>query len=205
MLSGVVLAGGTNRLINGELKALLSFGGQPMIARQLDRMREICDELIVVTQDPTPFLNIVNRSVRIITDFYEGQGPLGGMHAALSLAKHASVWVVGCDMPFISNKAAELLLERKRDGFEAVVPMVAGERYPLHGIYDRTCASHIVPLLQQGETQLSSLLKHIFWGERDDRYLCENGVDLNFVSSIKTFDDYEVMQRLEVFKSNQAG
>ncbi|WP_171056434.1 molybdenum cofactor guanylyltransferase [Paenibacillus sinopodophylli] len=198
MLSGVVLAGGANRQLNGEMKALLPFGGQPMIARQLDRMREICDELIVVTHDPTPFLNIVNRSVRIITDFYVGQGPLGGMHAALSLAKHDSVWVVGCDMPFISSKAAELLLGRKRDGYEAVVPVIAGKRYPLHGIYDRTCATYIVPLLGQGETQLSALLKHVSLGERDDSYWNKNGVDLNFVASIKKMDDYEVMQRLEV-------
>lgn len=198
MLSGVVLAGGTNRQINGELKALLPFGGQLLIGWQLERMREICDELIVVTHDPKPFLNIVNRSVRIITDFYDGHGPLGGLHAALSLAKHASVWIVGCDMPFISSKAAGLLLERKRNGFEAAVPQIAGKIYPLHGIYDRACAARIIPLLQQGETQLSALLEHVFWSELDDRYLDENGVDLNLVSSIKTIADYEAMQRLKV-------
>ncbi|WNR44230.1 molybdenum cofactor guanylyltransferase [Paenibacillus roseipurpureus] len=201
MLSGVILAGGTNRRMHGERMALLPFGGKPMIARQLDRMQGICEELIVVTPDPKPYLHIVHRSVRIITDFYEGHGPLGGMHAALSLAKHSSVWIVGCDMPFISSKAAELLLERKRDGLEAVVPMIAGEIYPLHGIYDRVCAPHIVPLLHQGETQLSSLLKHVFWSELGDQFLYENGVDLNFVSRIKTVEDYEAMKRFEALQS----
>ncbi|NEW05879.1 molybdenum cofactor guanylyltransferase [Paenibacillus sp. SYP-B3998] len=193
MLSGVILAGGANRRMKGELKALLPFGGKPLIARQIDRMRELCDELIVVTNDPKPYLNIVDRSVRIITDFFEGHGPLGGMHAALSLAKHSSVWVVGCDMPFISSKAAKLLLNRKLDGFEAVVPLVAGEIHLLHGIYDRACAPHIVPLLKQGETHISALLKHAFWSELGDQFLYENGVDLNFVSSIKTLEDYEAM------------
>ncbi|TXK76596.1 molybdenum cofactor guanylyltransferase [Paenibacillus sp. N3.4] len=153
MLSGVILAGGENRRMRGELKALLPFGGKPLIARQIDIMREICDEIIVVTNEPKPYLSVVDRSVRIITDFYVGQGPLGGMHAALSLAKHASIWVVGCDMPFISSKAAQLLLQRKLDGFEAVVPLVAGQMYPLHGIYDQACASHIGPLLQLGELE----------------------------------------------------
>ncbi|MUT67968.1 molybdenum cofactor guanylyltransferase [Paenibacillus sp. NEAU-GSW1] len=201
MLSGVVLAGGTNHRMKGELKALLPFGEKLMIARQLDRMRDLCDELIVVTHDPKPFLNIVHRSVRIITDYYEGHGPLGGMHAALSLAKHSSVWVVGCDMPFISSKAAELLLERKRDGFEAAVPLIAGESYPLHGVYDRACASHIIPLLHKGERQVSALLKKLFWSELDDRFLCENGIDLNFVFRIKSIEDYEAMSRLEASKS----
>ncbi|MGO4272392.1 molybdenum cofactor guanylyltransferase, partial [Paenibacillus sp. TAF58] len=123
-------------------------------------------------------------------------GPLGGMHAALSLAKHTSVWVVGCDMPFISSKAAQLLMQRKLDGFEAVLPLVTDDLYPLHGIYDRACASHIEPLLKIGETRVSALLKHVFWSELGDRFLLENGVDLNFVSNIKTFKDYEEMQLL---------
>ena len=123
MLTGVILAGGANRRMKGESKALLPFGGQPLVVRQVDRMRILCDEVIVVTNDPRPYLPILDRSVRIITDFFAGHGPLGGMHAALSLAKHTSVWVVGCDMPFVSSKAAELLWNRKRDGFEAVVPL----------------------------------------------------------------------------------
>ena len=197
MLTGVILAGGANRRMKGESKALLPFGGQPLVARQVDRMRILCDEVIVVTNDPRPYLPILDRSVRIITDFFAGHGPLGGMHAALSLAKHTSVWVVGCDMPFVSSKAAELLWNRKRDGFEAVVPLVAGGLFPLHGIYDRECNSKIVPLLDKGETKVSALLDSLFWSELADRFLQENGVDLNFVSSIKTMGDYEFLQTIE--------
>ncbi|NQX62971.1 molybdenum cofactor guanylyltransferase [Paenibacillus qinlingensis] len=197
MLSGVILAGGANRRMNGELKALLPFGGKPLIVRQLDCMSDICDELIVVTNDPKPYLNKVDRSVRIITDFFRGQGSLGGMHAALSLAKHASVWVVGCDMPFISSSAAQLLWQRKRDGFESVVPLVAGSVHPLHGIYDRACAPHIGRLLQQGQTSVSALLNHVFWSELGDHFLLENGIDLRFVSQMKTPEDYQIMKHLD--------
>ncbi|MNH98754.1 molybdopterin-guanine dinucleotide biosynthesis protein MobA [compost metagenome] len=116
------------------------------------------------------------------------------MHAAFSLAKHSVLWVVGCDMPFISCKAAELLWTRKQDGFDAVVPLVAGELYPLHGIYDRECNSRIAALLQQGETNVSALMNHLFWNELPDGYLKENGVEMNFISSIKTIADYEASQ-----------
>lgn len=197
MLSGVILAGGANRRMNGELKALLPFGGKPLIVRQIDCMNEICDELIVVTNEPKPYLNKVDRSVRIITDFFQGHGPIGGMHAAFSLAKNDSVWVVGCDMPFISCTAAQLLMNRKLDGFEAVVPLVGDEIYPLHGIYDRTCVSRFAPLIRRQESSVSALLHHVFWSELGDRFLVENGVDLNFVSKIKTFEDYEAMLHLE--------
>lgn len=194
MLTGVILAGGANRRMNGELKALLPIGGQPLIIRQVDRMRILCDEIIVVTNDPKSYLPILDRSVRIITDFHTGYGPLGGMHAGLSLAKHSSIWVVGCDMPFISYKAAELLWNRKREGIEAVVPLVSGKLVPLHGIYDRDCKTKILPLLGKGETRVSALLEHIFWSELGDEYLQKNGVDLKFIASIKTMDDYVAFQ-----------
>ncbi|WP_229757928.1 molybdenum cofactor guanylyltransferase [Paenibacillus marchantiophytorum] len=197
MLSGVILAGGANHTMNGELTALLPFDGKALIVRQIDRMREICDEIIIVTNDPKPYLNKVDRSVRIITDFFAGQGPLGGMHAALSLAKYASVWIVGCDMPLISNKAAQLLMAKKQDGFEAVIPIVAGEPYPLHGIYDRACAARIAPLFNQGKIRVSAMLNHVIWSELGERYLLDNGIDLNFVANIKTIADYEAIQHLD--------
>jgi len=183
--------------MGGKRKALLPFGGKPLIVRQLERMGKLCEECIVVTDDPKPYLPIVDRSVRIITDFYEGCGPLGGLHAALSLAKHSSVWAVGCDMPFISSHAARLLLERKRDGFDAVVPLAGGRPHPLHGIYDRTVAPQIEALLQQGETDVSSLLKPLFWSEIGEKLLAENGIDTLCVAAIKTPDDYETLLQRE--------
>ncbi|NEW04847.1 molybdenum cofactor guanylyltransferase [Paenibacillus sp. SYP-B3998] len=196
MLTGVVLAGGANRRMKGELKALLPIEGQPLILRQLERMRPLCKEFIVVTNDPKPYLPILDRSIRIITDYFPSQGPLGGMHAALSLAKYPSVWLVGCDMPFISYQAASHMLNRKKDGFDAVVPLIKGGLYPLHGIYDRSCKAPIVTLLQKGETSISSLLHHILWREFTDRSFQENGVEMNFITSIKTMDDYESIQSL---------
>ncbi|WP_127534329.1 molybdenum cofactor guanylyltransferase [Paenibacillus kobensis] len=193
MLTGVILAGGANRRMGGERKALLPFGGKPLIVRQLERMAELCEERIIVTDDPKPYLPVVDRSVRIITDFYEGCGPLGGLHAALSLAKHSAVWAVGCDMPFISADAARLLLSRKQDGFDAVVPLAGGELHPLHGIYDRAAATQIEALLKQGETALSALLKPLFWSEISDSVLSENGIDLMCVTSFKTPGAYEAM------------
>ncbi|MNG16101.1 Molybdenum cofactor guanylyltransferase [compost metagenome] len=94
-------------------------------------------------------------------------------------------------------------MQRKLDGFEAVVPLVADELHPLHGVYDRACASCIATLLNRGETKVSALLNHVFWSELGDRFLLENGVDLNFVSNIKTFEDYEAMRRLEKLGSNE--
>lgn len=108
-LSGVILAGGRNRRMGGSPKALLSYHREKLIHRQIRVMRTICEEVILVTNEPRLYLPIVDRDVRILTDSYAGQGPLGGMHAALSLARCDNVWIIDCDMPFVSSRAARLM------------------------------------------------------------------------------------------------
>jgi molybdopterin-guanine dinucleotide biosynthesis protein A len=195
LLTGVILAGGAPSGTNGQPKALWLFGGEKMILRQLRLMQPACSELIVVTNDPKPYLRLLAPEIRIITDFVPNRGPLGGMHAGLSLARNRDVWIVGSHMPFVSAKAAELLLERKRQGFAAALPAVKGSVHPLHGVYDRSCAERIWPLLQTGETKLSRLLADIHWGGLGDAAFRDAGAGLDFSDCFGTQADYEHMLR----------
>ena len=52
MLTGVILAGGQNKRMDGQNKALLSFSNERLIERQIRIMQESCEEIIVVTNDP---------------------------------------------------------------------------------------------------------------------------------------------------------
>lgn len=67
MLTGIILAGGDHQRMEGENKALLPIYGELLIQRQIREMESICDEIIIVTNDPKPFLRVVDVSVRIIT------------------------------------------------------------------------------------------------------------------------------------------
>lgn len=187
------MAGGPNRRMGGESKALLPIGEGTLIERQVREMRKICSEIIVVTDNPRAYLRILDRDIRIITDFYHQKGPLIGIHAGLMLSTKPRSWIVGCDMPYINAKAAELLREamRSEGGAQAAVPNVNGGVYPLHGLYDRSCAEAAVKLIEQGETSASALLRDVDWREVPDRIFTEAGVPLNFVMNINNKQDYE--------------
>src|SRR5690554_547005 len=114
MLTEVILAGGKNSRMGGQKKALLSFSHERLIERQIRILQRRCNEVIVVTNEPRTLLPILGDTVRIITDFISGKGPLSGMHAAFTLSKNADLWVVACDMPFISLNAADLMWKRKK-------------------------------------------------------------------------------------------
>jgi len=196
MLSGIVLAGGESKRMNGENKSLLMLGEEALIQRQVRIMRAICSEIIIVTNTPRPFLRKVDESVRIITDYIPKKGPLSGMHAGLTLARHQNAWVVACDMPFLSPEAAELMLRKKKEGFEAVFPRIDGALYPLHGIYDRDCAQHIWSLLMNRDTELSSLQKVLCWREVFESDFHASGIDCGFIRSIETEEDYHIALQL---------
>ncbi|MFK7696532.1 molybdenum cofactor guanylyltransferase [Paenibacillus sp. HJGM_3] len=189
-MTGVILAGGFDRRMEGQIKGLLHFGDELLIVRQLRLMKPVCNELIVVTNEPKPYFRLLDTEIRIITDFVPNRGPLGGMYAGLSLARNRDVWIVGCHMPFLSAQAAELLQTKKHEGFDAALPWVQGRVYPLHGVYDRSCAEAVWRLLQSGDPAVSRVLKEISWGELRETEFQTEGIESSFIDCFNTPEEY---------------
>ncbi|MEI7025028.1 molybdenum cofactor guanylyltransferase [Paenibacillus sp. y28] len=191
MLSGVILAGGPNRGMNGEHKAFLLLDHRTLIERQIGEMRRCCSEIIIVTNDPGLFLRAVERDIRIITDYFPGKGPLSGMHAGLTLAQNPAVWVVSCDMPFISAAAAVLLQSKLEQGLEAVVPFIGRRPHPFHGVFGKSGAPSLAALLEQEKPVPEDWLNRLHWGQVPEQTFREHGIGCRFVEAIDTREDYE--------------
>ncbi|MBA4493801.1 molybdenum cofactor guanylyltransferase [Paenactinomyces guangxiensis] len=199
-MTGVILAGGKNRRMNGKIKALLTFGGETLLQRQIREMKPVCDELFLVTNQPEHFTPLIGGEVQLIGDDIPAKGPLSGMHAAFSRAGHRDVWVVGCDMPFISGAVAQALADCKhRRNCDAVVPVIDGRLHPLHGVYSRECADVIVELLRKDFCQVKQFLQKIDWQTADNSFFLKRGFDLHFVLNVNTPEQYE--KALALFKN----
>ncbi|NQX71269.1 molybdenum cofactor guanylyltransferase [Paenibacillus alba] len=198
MITGVILAGGLNRRMGGKPKALLPVQGEPLLVRQLKEMSKICKEIIVVSNEPEilhpHILGVSGLNVQCIRDHYVQKGPLSGMHAASLEAREPLLWVVGCDMPFISAKAAwvmgELCQEANRD---AVIPSLEGRIHPLHGVYTKLIGSEAELLLKQEEYRLMGLLDHIDWQSVEKDFFEKHEISTHFATNVNTPDDYEEM------------
>jgi molybdopterin-guanine dinucleotide biosynthesis protein A len=161
MLTGLIL-------VDGVFNSQLPLCDAPRLQDQIEVMRALCSEIIVVTQEPKPFYQVLDLSVRLITDCLPGKGPLSCLFAGLSLAQFQDVWVVNGEWPYLRSSAIEQLLSRKRTGFDAAIPMVNGVFYPLHGVYDRRCAAKALPLLNKGVTTAEALIHDIQWSSLSD-------------------------------------
>ncbi|MFC3883142.1 molybdenum cofactor guanylyltransferase [Bacillus songklensis] len=197
MLTGVILAGGKNDVLNDTLKSFLNISERYTIDYQLHEMRKICQEILIVTNTPQAFLRYVPRDIRIITDYFKNCGALGGMHSALSLSQSPFVWVTACGMPFISSQAADymskLCQERKAD---AVLPILHTKAYPFHGIYHKRILPAVKAQIRFKNGSLENLVNTLNWIGVSEKDLYSMNIPESMVFTIKNNKDYETAQNL---------
>src|SRR4051794_13778353 len=86
--SAAILTGGRATRFGGRDKSALTVEGRTILQRQLDALAGVVDEVLIVGS---------------AHDLVPGCGPLGGLHAALSAARGDGVFLVACDMPYLSG------------------------------------------------------------------------------------------------------
>jgi len=135
-VSAAILAGGLNKRFNGKTKANIQISGVRIIARTIKVLHEIFDDIIIVTNTPEEFKGY--NHFTLVADEIKNVGPLGGIHAAMKVAKNEAIFVFASDMPCISSDLVKKHLEfyHKRT-CDAAIPRIKDFKEPLHSIYNR--------------------------------------------------------------------
>jgi molybdopterin-guanine dinucleotide biosynthesis protein A len=132
--SAAILAGGQSSRM-GSNKALLKVGGLGMLARTVELLRPLVDDLFICANDPAPY---GGTGLRVVPDVHRDRGAIGGIHAAIRAAAQPCVLCVACDMPHLAPAVVRLLLGVDAVGADAVVPLVRGLPEPLLALYSRS-------------------------------------------------------------------
>jgi molybdopterin-guanine dinucleotide biosynthesis protein A len=139
----LVLAGGESRRLKVPCKALLDFGGQPLIARVVSQALKI-SSLIVVSlaknTSPADFRRVLPGEVEFVKDRFEGLGPLEGFRHGMKRLGELGVeyaLALACDLPFLNIEALSFMLEEaEKLGVEALIPRWPnGFTEALHSVY----------------------------------------------------------------------
>jgi len=193
MASAVVLAGGRSSRLGAD-KALLLLDGQLLIARTVQELSALSDDLIVVTNTPE-HLEPLGLAARLVTDERPHEGSLMGIYSGLKAARHPHALVVACDMPFLNLPLLRYMVSAA-PGYDVVIPRLAGMLEPLHAVYGRSCLPWMVRLLDEGQRKIIAFLPNV-----QVRQIEETEIDrfdpfhLSFVN-INTAQDWERVQGL---------
>jgi molybdopterin-guanine dinucleotide biosynthesis protein A len=99
-VTGIVLAGGQGRRMGGVDKGLQLLHGKPMVAHVLARLAPQVSEIIINANQNLD--SYAGFGCRVVPDAIGGfAGPLAGLHAGLSEARHELVLTAPCDSPFL--------------------------------------------------------------------------------------------------------
>jgi len=134
----IVLAGGRSARF-GRDKALVDFGGKPLIAHVIGRVRGLGEECIVSIgrqQAAEDYRRILPDGTLVVQDTADFQGPLAGFSTALSECKSTLCFLGACDMPFIEPKIVHFLFVQSSGCSGAVPRWRDGRLEPLHAVYD---------------------------------------------------------------------
>lgn len=137
---GVVLAGGLARRMGGGDKGLLMLGGQPILARIVERLRPQVEAVVInANGDPARFAAFgLPVAEDAVPDF---AGPLAGVLAGLAWARAnrpdvTDIVTVPGDGPFLPRDlVAHLVAAREAAAADLACAVSAGQPYPVIGLW----------------------------------------------------------------------
>lgn len=94
----------------------------------------------------------------VVEDRYPDCGPLGGVCSALLACATPFLFVVCCDMPFVTGEAGRMLKGRLGAGGAAIPREKTGWSHPLCAVYRRDAAPALLGQLQTGNFRMRDAL-----------------------------------------------
>jgi molybdenum cofactor guanylyltransferase len=142
----LVLAGGDSRRM-GRSKAWIEVGDTYLLRYVVERLAPAFSEVMVSFAEPEQ----IDRHIpyRVVFDRKRSAGPLAGLEAGLSSARHDVTFAVACDMPYVRHETAEMAVAAAR-GCDAAIPRHDGLFEPVCGAYSTSALPVIAGALDAG-------------------------------------------------------
>jgi len=175
----LVLAGGESRRM-GRPKAWLEVGETTLLRWMVERLGPAFSEVMVSFAEPEQIEALV--PYRLVFDRKHAAGPLAGIEAGLTVARHEVTFAIACDMPYVTRAVAEMAVAAAR-GCDAAMPRVGGRPEPVCAAYRRSSLPAVTAALDAGRLKASDLCDQL-----DVTWL--EGLDPDLFRSLNTLDDY---------------
>ncbi len=170
----------------GRDKVLLKLGNQSLIEIVVRQLTPLFHRLRIIANEEEKFAAL---NLPVQPDIRPGSGPLGGIHSALATAEQDTVFVAGCDFPFLNTLFIKGLAELLGSN-DVVVPRYQDRPVAVCAFYSVRCLPAIEASLNRGAFKIVSFFKDVKvrWVEGEELMkLDPNGRAL---TNLNTPEDY---------------
>lgn len=191
-VTGVILAGGRASRFRGVNKATLDVDGRRIIDRQLEVLRQLTADQIIVANDASAYEGL---GARIAADQVPEVGPIGGLLTGLTQATTTRILALACDLPFVHAAFLRHLIARAPEA-DAVVPRTADGMHPLCAMYGTRIAPAVAAAIARGEFALHRLLGHLTVVIVDADEIAPFDADGRLLTNVNTPEEYAALRLL---------
>jgi len=175
----------------GTDKAFLRLGNLTLLEHTIATAKEVCETVVLVgdKQRLSPYGWVVQ-------DKFPGQGPLAGIHAALSSeSARFSNLILSVDAPATSVKFLKYLLKRSQNSIAQVtVPRSDGRLQTLCAVYRREFAATAEQALREGRNKIDTLFSQVPVQVIDEDEMKSLGFTPDIFDNVNTPEDWQRMQ-----------
>ncbi len=178
----------------GQDKALVPFAGHPLVEHMAD-IAEAVPALRGVEVGIVGPKALRAQRRRVVEDFFPGQGPLAGIHAALCASGAARTLVLAVDMPLVTSEFLKFLMAAAQASDAVVtVPRLADGWQPLCAVYAAEFLPCAERALREGRNRIDSLYSEVQVQELSEEDLRENCFSSNLFRNLNTPEEWQDAQ-----------
>jgi len=155
-ITGVILAGGRARRMDGQDKGLMLLAGISLTEHCINALSPQVSQLFIsANRNITQYQKF---SFPILTDTLNSyEGPLAGLQQALLMSPDIPVLVVPCDAPLLSGQLADRLLKvYQGNNYFAVIPHDGTRLQPLFALFSPSSLESLNKYLTAGQRKVEA-------------------------------------------------
>jgi molybdopterin-guanine dinucleotide biosynthesis protein A len=153
----LVLAGGRSSRM-GRPKAWLEVDDTYLLRYTAGRLADSFADVIVSFAEPEQMEQPV--PYRVVFDRKSSAGPLAGIESGLMASRHEVLFVIACDMPYVTLEAAEIAVAAART-CDAAIPRIEGRAEPVCGAYRTSALGVIKSALDAGHYRAADVAEQL--------------------------------------------
>jgi len=158
-ITGLILAGGKARRLNGQDKGLIPLGNQRLVEYAVTRLRPQLDEILInANRNPDSYRQL---GYPIIADTLpDFAGPLAGLLTGLQHMTHDWLVSVPCDNPWLPANLVEKLREGiKQQACPLAVARCDGRLQAVYCLVHRSLQASLIDYLGQGQHKVQGWIQ----------------------------------------------
>ena len=185
-IAGFVLAGGQSTRM-GTDKAFLQLSALSLLENALVLLRGICDDVCIIGSPPK-----FSSFGKAVSDIYEVRGPLGGIHAALSVSDAELNLILAVDLPFVDERFLRHLIKASGESSAMVTLARLNGRYePLCAVYRKQFGALAEAALAAGRNKIDALFSQTAMRTIEDAEFAANNFLPAMFRNVNTPEEWE--------------